>query len=150
MKTMKNIAVISALLWAASAGVSFAASPVQTIELAPYSNETTAVVTSSTGNVLGVSVSSFSLTRVDTAINAAFSSALGANYNRAEITLQNQLTTDFYCGYSATAPIATKTNFFKIAAGDTWPWKIGKGLPVYCFHDSTAAGILTVGGIAWK
>jgi hypothetical protein len=144
-----KIVVFSALV---VMGVSFshAAAPSYVLETAPQSNETSPVVTTSTGNILGVSVSSFSLTRVDSALNAAFSAALGANYQRAEITLQNQLTTDFYCGYSATASIGTLTNFFKIAAGDTWPWKLGKGLPVYCFHNSTAAGILTVGGVAWK
>lgn len=148
---MKKILIVS-ILWVLASGarVSFAASPASVVETAPYSNETSPVAVISTGNIIGVSVSSFTLTRVDSALNTAFAAALGANYNRAEITLQNQLTTDFYCGYSAMASITVKTNFFKIAAGATWPWKIGKGLPVYCFHDSTAAGILSVGGIAWK
>lgn len=142
--------VFSAVLIVMGVSAARAAAPAYVLETAPQSNVVDAVVTSSTGNILGVSVSSFTLTRVDLALNTAFSAALGANYQRAEITLQNQLATDFYCSYSATAPIATLTNFFKIASGSTWPWKIGKGLPVYCFHNSTAAGILTVGGIAWK
>lgn len=127
-----------------------AASPASVVETAPYSNETNAVVTASSGNIMGVSVSTSALTRVDTAINAAFSAALGANYNRAEITVQNQLSTDFYCGYSASQAIATKTNFFKISAGSVWTLKLGKGMPLYCFSDSAAAAILTIGGIAWK
>ena len=120
------------------------------METAPYSNETAGVVTASTGNIIGVSVSTSALTRVDAALNAAFALALGANYNRAEISVQNQLTTDFYCTYSASQAITTKTNFWKISAGDFWPFKLGKGMPLYCFADTTAAAILTTGGIAWK
>lgn len=127
-----------------------AASPTPIVEVAPYSNETNPVVTVATANIIGVSVSTFSLTRVDLALHNAFVAALGANYNRAEISVQNQQSTDFYCGYSATASIATKTNFWKMLPGDFWPYKLGKGMPLYCFSDSAAAAILTTGGIAWK
>lgn len=132
------------------AGLASAASPIYTLETAPYSNETAGVVTTATAAVFGVSVSTSVLTRVDLALNTAFAAALGANYQRAEIGVQNQTSGDFYCTYSATQAITTKTNFWKIGAGAMWPFKLGKGLPLYCFYDSTAAGILTVGGIAWK
>ena len=146
----KIIAPFILLLFAAPATNLWAASPVSVVELAPYSNETTPVVVTSTANIIGVSVSTSALTRVDAALNAAFAAALGANYQRAEISVQNQQTTSFYCTYSATQAIATKTNFWKIGPGDFWPFKLGKGMPLYCFSDSAAAAILTTGGVAWK
>lgn len=142
--------LIFALLFSAIPLTAYAASPTMVVELAPYSNETSPVVTTSTGRVMGVSVSTSALTRVEGTMNTAFALALGANYQRAEITVQNQLTTNFYCTYSATESIAVKTNFFRLSSGAVWPFKIGKGMPLYCFSDTAAAAILTIGGIAWK
>ena len=146
---MKKILLIS-VLWALSVGarVSFAAAPVLTLEIAPQSNELNPVVVGSTGAVSAVTVSSFTITRVDTAFNAAALSALGATYQRAEITTQNNDTTDKFCGYSSSG--LTIANSFKIAVGATWSWKLGKGLGIYCLNAAGSSGTMIVGGVAWK
>lgn len=131
-------------------GVSFshAAAPVYTIETAPQSNETTPVVTVATAATSAVTVSSFTITKVDTAFNAAATSAIGANYQRAEITLQNNDTTDKFCGFSASG--LTIANSYKVAVGAVWSFKVGKGVGIYCLNAAGSSGTLIVGGVAWK
>lgn len=147
---MKKILMVS-ILWAlAGAGVSFAASPSEVVELAPYSNMVPASgdVAKSTAATSGVSISSSTAVDISAAFAAVATSALGANYNQAELVAQNNDSTVKYCGYS---PIVTvSTSFFKIAVGDTWTFKLGKGIKPYCLNAAGAAGTLTVGGVAWK
>lgn len=125
-----------------------AAAPVYTVEIAPQTNETSPVVTASTASSSAVTVSSFTITKVDTAFNAAATSAIGANYQRAEITVQNNDTTDKFCGFSSSG--LTIANSFKIAVGATWSFKFGKGTGIYCLNAAGSSGTLIVGGVAWK
>ena len=141
----KIIAPFMLLLFAAPA---FAASPVSVVELAPYSNETSPVVTVSSAMTSAVSVSSSVITKVDTAFNAAMAAGLGANYQRAEITLQNNTALNVFCGFSSSG--LTIANSFKIGPGSVWSFKFGKGVGIYCLADAGAAGTLIVGGVAWK
>jgi hypothetical protein len=128
------------------------ADPVFGVEVLPQSNRSAAAIaadaTASTASVSAVTVSSSVITRIDTAFNAAALSALGATYQRAEITVQNNDTTDKFCGYSSTA--LTISNGFKIAVGAVWSFKVGKGIGVYCLNAAGASGTLIVGGVAWK
>jgi len=76
------------------------------------------------------------------------STAYGANYQRAEITIQNNDTTAKYCGYSSSA--LTISNSFKINVDAVWSFKLGKGMGVYCLNAAGSSGTLIVGGVAWK
>lgn len=103
------------------------------------------------GYTSAVTVSSFTITRVDTAFNAVVASTstgLGAGYQRAEITIQNNDTTDKFCGYSSAG--LTISNSFMIRVGATWSFAFGKGVALYCLNDVGASGTLIVGGVAWK
>ena len=139
---------ILGLVLMAFGGVSFAASPTSIVELLPYSNETSGVVTCTTGSVSAVTVSSSVITRIDSVFNTAAESACKASYNRAEITVQNNGTSPVFCGYSASG--VTVSNSFSLSAGAVWTWKLGKGMGVYCLNTAGAAGTLIVGGLAWR
>lgn len=148
---MKKILLSSFILWAlCGVGVSFAASPDYVLETAPYTNVVPATgdVAAATASVSAVTVSSFTITKVDTAFNAAALSALGTAYQRVEVTMQNNDTTDKFCGFSASA--VTIANSYKIAVGATWSFKLGKGVGVYCLNAAGSSGTLIVGGVAWK
>jgi hypothetical protein len=147
MKKVILSAVGIFLLW--GVGVSFAAPSVtHVVETLAASNELSPVVVQATASVSAVTVSSFTITRIDTAFNAAALLALGATYQRAEVTVQNNDTTDKFCGYSASG--LTIANSFKIAVGAVWSFKVGKAMPVYCLNAAGASGTLIVGGVAWK
>ena len=143
----KNILFITLGLFLAGVGYSFAA-PTSVVLTLPNSNETSQVVVMSSGQVSAVTVSSSVITRVDTAFNAVMLAAYGANYQRAEIILQNNDTTDKYCGFSSSA--LTISNSFKLAPGAVWSFKLGKGMGVYCLNAAASSGTLIVGGVAWK
>lgn len=125
-----------------------AASPTHVVLTAPATNELAPVVVQATGSVSAVTVSSFTITRIDTAFNAAALSAIGAAYQRAEITVQNNDTTDKFCGYSASG--LTISNSFRIYVGASWVFSLGKAMPIYCLNAAGSSGTLIVGGIAWK
>jgi hypothetical protein len=131
--TVKQIFLATALLWAIGAVASFAASPTHVIEILPASNEVNPVVVGSTASVSAVTASSTSATRVDTTFNAAALSALGATYQRAEITVQNKDTEPVECGYS---PGLTIGSGFEIAVGAAWTFSLGKNVALYCIAAS--------------
>ena len=134
-------------LWAVPAGSS--GNPFTVIETAPKSNsDFTGLVAGSTAAVGAVTVSSFTITGIDTDFNTVASSALGTDYSRGEITVQNNGTTECYCGYSSAD--LTTSNSFKIRIGDTWSFKLGKGIGVYCLNAAGSSGTLIVGGVAWR
>lgn len=124
-----------------------AAAPTYVVQTAPQSNELNPVVTVSTAMTSAVSISPTVITRIDSAFNSAATTAIGANYQRIEITIQNNDTTNKFCGYSASA--LTTANSFKIVVGATWTFALGKGVALYCLNE-TGTGTLIVGGVAWK
>jgi len=144
---MKKILMGLGLLGCLVAGAE-AASPSYVLGTLPYSNELSPSITCTTGSVSAVSVSSSVITRIDTAFNAAALSACGANYQRAEITTQNNGSVNMYCGYSASG--LTVSNSFAVTPGAVWVWKLGKGMAVYCLNAAGSAGTLIVGGVAWR
>lgn len=135
-------------------GSAFAASPDPTlvVELLPYSQYTASTTyTGAFGYTSAVTVSSSVITQIDSAFNTVMestSTGLGPMYYRAELTVQNNDTTDKFCGYSATA--LTIANSYKIAVGATWTFKVGKGVKIYCLNAAGAGGTMIVGGVAWK
>ncbi len=148
---MKNLSFVFSSVFILVMGVSsalHAASPSYVVETLPYSNESSQVVVKTTATTSAVAVSSSVITRVDTAFNAAAVTALGNNYQRAEVTLQNNDTTDKFCGFSSSG--LTISNSFKIAVGASWSFKLGKGVGIYCLNAAGSSGTLIVGGIAWK
>ena len=135
-------------------GSAFAASPdpVPVIEILPYSQYTASTTyTGAFGYTSAVTVSSFAITQIDSAFNTIMTSTstgLGPMYYRAELTVQNNDTTDKFCGYSSTA--LTIANSWKIAVGATWTFKVGKGIKIYCLNAAGSSGTMIVGGVAWK
>ena len=125
---------------------------VQSVEVLPASQQGSSTTFSGAmGYTSAVTISSSAITKVDTAFNAVVVSTntgLGPNYKRAEITLQNNDTTDKFCGFSATA--VTVANSFKIAVGGVWTFKVGKGMGIYCLNAAGASGTMIVGGVAWN
>jgi hypothetical protein len=144
---MKKFLIAVAVI-AATAGASFAASPTMVLEVAPITNQDWSTVSAATGSVSAVTVSSSVITKIDTAFNAAATSALGGIYQRAEITAQNNGATTVYCGYSASG--VTVSNSFALTTGAVWTFKIGKTMGIYCLSAAGSSGTLIVGGIAWK
>ena len=152
---MKN--TIIAILWLvalpslAAAQVGYASNQVIVTETLPSSQMASSTTfAGAMGYTSAVSISPTVITRVDSAFNTAVSHAvngLGAGYQRAEITVQNNDTTNKFCGYSATA--LTIANSFKIVAGAAWTFALGKGVALYCLNE-TGTGTLIVGGVAWK
>lgn len=133
--------------------VAYAASPQpqQVIEVLPASQyHSSTTYAGSMGYTSAVSISPTVITRIDSAFNTVIASTatgLGADYQRVEITVQNNDTTAKFCGYSETG--LTTANSFKIAVGAVWTFKVGKGLYLYCLNE-TGTGTLIVGGVAWK
>lgn len=125
--------------------------PQQIIEVLPASQyHSTSTYAGALGYSSAVSISPTVITRIDSAFNTVMASTatgLGADYQRAEITVQNNDTTAKFCGYDATG--LTTANSFKIAVGGVWTFKVGKGLYLYCLNE-TGTGTLIVGGVAWK
>lgn len=126
---------------------------VQNIEVLPASQQASSTTFSGAmGYSSAVTISSSAITRIDTAFNAVVVSTntgLGPNYKRAEITIQNNDTTDKFCGFSATG--LTIANSYKVLPGSVWTWKVGKGMGIYCLNaTSVASGTLIVGGVAWN
>lgn len=146
MKKILFIGVLIAAVGLISSPVS-AASPSYIVMTAPASNELAPVVVQSTAATMAVATSSSAVTRIDAAFNAIALAAMGANYQRAEIQMQNTATTAEYCGYS---PGVTVSSGFRIDPGAMWPWSLGKGIALYCVHAAGAPGTLIVGGVAWR
>lgn len=121
-----------------------------TAETLPSSQQSTTTFAGAMGYTSAVTISSFTITRADTALNAFFatSSNLGAGYQRVEVTVQNNDTTDKFCGFASSG--LTIANSFKIAVGSTWSFKVGKGLGIYCLNAAGSSGTMIVGGVAWK
>jgi len=146
---MKKLIFSVGLLALMGGGAAFAASPMTVVETLPYSNESNQSVVCSTGSVSGVTVSSSTITRIDSTFNTAATSACKASFSRAEIVTQNQQTFSFYCGYSGSGVTADSSSF-KLASGSVWTWKIGKGMGIYCLSEAGSSGALTVGGMAYR
>lgn len=151
---MKKILINLFCLVGVGVGVGFAQVPtpvVTVIETLPSSQYSTSTYSGALGYSSAVTVSSFTITKVDTAFNAVMASTttgLGNDYIRAEITMQNNDSTDKFCGYSSTG--LTIANSFKIAVDAVWSFKVGKGMGIYCLNAAGSSGTLIVGGVAWK
>lgn len=150
---MKNIIILIAMM--AMPGLAKAQNyydTVQNIEVLPASQQSSSTTFSGAlGYSSAVTVSSSVITRIDSAFNAvavSTSTGLGPNYKRAEITIQNNDTTEKYCGFSATG--LTTSNSYKISVGAVWTFKVGKGMGLYCLNAAGASGTLIVGGVAWN
>jgi hypothetical protein len=158
---MKNIITVLLLATCAMSASAVqkgdSADPVFAVGTLPQSNRSTAAITNdtvaSTASVSSVAISSSVITRIDTVFNAAALSALGITYKRAEITVQNNGTTNKFCGYSYCD--LTVLNGYKLTPGAVWVFQVGKNMPVYCLVEAgsmitTPAETLIVGGVAWK
>lgn len=125
--------------------------PVHIINTAPLTNRTTfsifAGAPASTASVSAVTCSSSAATAVDTAFNAVALAALGADYQRAGILVQNKDTEAIECGYS---PGLTIGNGWEITPGGAWTFDEGKNITIYCIAAAGSTANLRVGGFAWK
>jgi hypothetical protein len=148
---MNKIINTFAVIVGMSAMAFAAPQPVQVVETLVSSQYSTRTYAGAKGYSSAVTISSFTITKVDTAfqgVMASTTTGLGNSYQQAEITLQNNDTTDKFCSFMATG--LTIANSYKIAVGGVWTFKVGKGVGVYCLNAAGASGTMIVGGVAWK
>lgn len=138
-------------------GVGFASAfaqdsrPAYVVETLPSSQYSTSTFAGAIGYTSAVTISSSVITKVDTAFDTYVSSTItgiGPTYQRVELTIQNNDTTDKYCGFQSVG--LTTSNSYKIGVGATWTFKIGKGMGLYCLNAAGSSGTMIVGGVAWK
>ncbi len=132
--------------------VSAAAGPTEVLEILPSSNEPNPLVQiSSAVNPSAIVVSSATnvATRLDTTLNASLNTAMGANYRRAEVTVQNTGSVAIYVGYSPTG-WTTATGGYKLGVGDVWTFKLGRGVFLYAISTAGSAGEARVGGLGYR
>lgn len=131
--------------------VSAYAGPTQIIEILPSSNEPNPVVqVSSAVNPSVIVISSATTaTRLDTLVNSSLNTALGAAFQRAEVTVQNTGTVAIYVGFSPTG-WTTATGGYKLAVGDVWTFKLGRATFLYAISTAGSPGEARVGGLGFR
>lgn len=119
--------------------------------LLPYSNELSGVAASAVATPFAaVAVSSVTPTRIDTAVNTALSTSLGAGYKRAELQVQVYDSASVKCNYSsASVSTAATGGFFFTQNAAPAAFAIGKAIGIWC-QGVVSTATFMVGGLGYK
>jgi len=142
MKTILAVLLVVGAAAAAFAGANSA-------EVLPGSNEISPTVAVSTAvTPVAVVVSSYgAATRVDTVLNAAIVTALGANGYRAGVQVQKTAdSAGVYYGFNPA--MTTASGFLMPAYPEVLSLKLGKGIAIYTIADGSTT--IRVGGFGFK
>lgn len=122
-------------------------------DLLPYSNEMNgAVLTSTAVPMVKVAIPTINTApiRIDSAVNTALSTALGANYKRAALIVQVPDGAAVNCNYSLASTTQTALSGFNFTA-NVAPVLIplGKSIGIWCTGTVSTASFM-VGGLGYK